>query len=338
MVRADINTPPILKTDSLTIGYLQNGEKRVVQSNLKLEIRPGEMVCLIGPNGSGKSTLMRTMAGLQPALDGYTYIDEKTVKSRSFKEMARLLSMVLTDPMSVGNLTVYQVVSLGRYPHNNWFGTLSKKDKAIIKEALEKVHLLDYADKYVAEMSDGEKQRTLIAKALAQDTPLIMLDEPTAHLDLPNRVDIMQLLRGLALKTQKAIVLSTHELDLALQAADRIWLMDKNQPILTGTPEDLVLNGDFERTFGSGNFDFDLNTGTFRMHHESQEISIKVLGNSVATVWLKRALMREGYTITEEPADFDISFNASAHTWTISRGEREVTCTTIEQILNELRC
>lgn len=333
MVRSELNISPILKTEDLAIGYSQNGEKQVVQANLNLEIRPGELICLIGPNGSGKSTLMRTMAGLQPALNGYTYINGKTVKSRSFKQMARLLSMVLTDQLAVGNLTVYQVVSLGRYPHNNWFGSLTKSDKQIIKESLEKVHLLDSANKFVSEMSDGEKQRALIAKALAQDTPLIILDEPTAHLDLPNRVEIMQLLRTLALKTQKAIVLSTHELDLALQAADRIWLMNKNEPILIGSPEDLVLNGHFERAFGSDQFDFDLSTGTFKMHHQSKNIRIKVVGDSIPIIWLKRALLREGFILVEREEDMRINYSEENRCWSVVKGEELLKCTLIEEVL-----
>lgn len=336
MIRVNANKKPILRTDKLAIGYLQNNGRKELKSDLNLQICPGELVCLIGPNGSGKSTLMRTMAGLQPALAGQTLINDIAVKNRSFKQMSRLMSLVLTDTFSVGNLTVFQVVSLGRYPHNNIFGSLTKKDKQIIFDALNQVHMTDYASRYISELSDGEKQRALIAKALAQDTPLILLDEPTAHLDLPNRVDIMQLLRKLAGETEKAILLSTHELDLALQAADRIWLMNKQSELLTGTPEDLVLNGDFERAFGSKQFNFDLESGSFQMNHKSSNTQISIAKDNVQNIWLRRALLREGYQIAPT-ADLKVSYDNEQQSWLLNYCNQQELYPNIAELLDVIR-
>ncbi len=195
---------PILSTQNLSIGYHKNGKTDIIQPDLQLKLRAGELVCLIGPNGSGKSTLLRTLAGLQKSISGKTLIDGDDAAKLSQQDKAMLIALVLTERIDIENATVHNIVSL-----------------AFVDEIIAMVHLEHKAHCYLNELSDGERQRAMIAKALAQDTPIILLDEPTAHLDLPNRVEIMLLLHKLAHKTQKAILLSTHELDLALQAADR---------------------------------------------------------------------------------------------------------------------
>jgi iron complex transport system ATP-binding protein len=215
----------ILTTHKLSIGYSKKGKVNIVQSELNLKLQSGELVCMIGPNGSGKSTLLRTLTGLQKPLTGNTTIDGKEISKLKQREKALMISLVLTERVEIENATVYNLVSLGRHPHSNWWGNVTNEEDAIIREAIEMVHLEHKMHQNINELSDGERQRAMIAKALAQDTPIIMLDEPPAHLDLPNRVEIMLLLHRLAHKTDKAIILSTHELDLALQAADRIWLI-----------------------------------------------------------------------------------------------------------------
>ncbi len=338
MVRVEKHIKPILKTEKLSVGYVKGSEKQVLLNDLNVAVRPGEMVCMIGPNGSGKSTLMRTIAGLHPALEGLALVGGKTIKEQSFKATARLLSLVLTDKITVGNLTVFQVVSFGRYPYNNWLGRITGTDKKVIRKALEQVHLLHYADRFVSELSDGERQRTLVAKALAQDTPFVMLDEPTAHLDLPNRVEIMRLLRSLAKNTGKAILLSTHELDLALQAADTIWLLDKNDGLVTGTPEDLVLNGQFEKAFGANTFDFDKHSGSFKLHHQGNGQKIKLNLETVEEVWMKRALQREGYTVVgDETCLHAVHFEKEARRWVINSNGKAHEIANIGEVLDTLR-
>jgi len=328
----------ILETDGLSIGYKQKrSEDLCLMSNLNLTIRRGELVCLLGPNGSGKSTLMRTIAGLQAPLKGSTLVEGVPIRERNFGEIARLLSIVLTERLQVGNLSVYHIVSLGRHPYTSWMGRLSEKDESMIKWALEQVGLWSYANKFINQLSDGERQRVMIAKALAQDTPLIMLDEPTAHLDLPNRVEIMRLLRSLAKDTDKAILLSTHELDLALQAADVIWLMSKNNDIKIGAPEDLVLSGSIEDTFKNKSFNFDKKSGNFIMNYQKKQ-EIQLIGNDVMGFWTQRALSREGYRVTCEKTD-----NCSVHLiedkmeWQIHRKGEVVNCRSIQELLLGLK-
>ncbi len=222
---------PSSKTQHLTIelrhlrtGYTERRRSVVISPDLSLSIRPGEIVMLMGPNGSGKSTLMHTMAGLLPPLVGEVELGEKPLSSLTMKEVARQLSLVLTERIPAGNMDVWEVVTIGRYPYTGFRGVLSAEDKRICEEALATCRLTELRERIFDTLSDGEKQRVMIARALAQETPLILLDEPTAHLDLPSRLEVTTMLRTLAHKLGKSILISTHELDLALGWADTIWL------------------------------------------------------------------------------------------------------------------
>ncbi len=241
----------ILHTTNLSIGY----KKTIIQQDINLQLHAGELVCLIGQNGCGKSTLLRTLCSLQKPLEGTVFITGKDITTVSNSEKALLLSFVLTEKVDVDNLTVFDLVFTGRYPHTSWLGNRTHKDMEITTQAIEQVHLSHKTNEPVNQLSDGEKQRALIAKALAQDTPLIFLDEPTAHLDLPNRVEVMLLLQRLAKDTNKTIVLSTHELSLATKTADMIWLMTGNS-IATGSPNDLSLQEDIKAAFPNLDFWF----------------------------------------------------------------------------------
>lgn len=214
-----------ISTNNLTIGY----GAHTVQSSLTFSLCEGEMVCMLGPNGCGKSTLLRTLAGLQPPLSGTYEVQGLSSEkaSENSADRAKQLALVLTERLSLEHTTVHDVVAMGRYPYSSFLGGLSVDDEAVIADALQQVGLHNMADTYFNAHSDGEKQRILIAKALAQQTPVILLDEPTAHLDLPNRIRTLQLLRHLAHEQSKTILISTHELDLALQLSDRILLMSE---------------------------------------------------------------------------------------------------------------
>ena len=226
----------------LSIGY----GTHVVQADLTFALQRGEMVCMLGQNGCGKSTLLRTLAGLQPALGGtYTICD-----AIQQTDIARSVALVLTERLSLENSTVYDVVAMGRYPYTSFLGGLSDEDEQIIARALEAVGLSKDAQTFFNSHSDGEKQRVLIAKALAQQTPVILLDEPTAHLDLPNRIRTLQLLRHLAHQQNKLVLISTHELDLALSLSDRILLMTPRQGIDLDTPDALCARDAFTPAFG----------------------------------------------------------------------------------------
>ncbi len=226
-----------ISTNKLTIGY---GET-LVQRDLTFSLNAGEMVCMLGPNGCGKSTLLRTLAGLQPALGGeYMHSDAKNI------------ALVLTERLSMDNTTVHDVVALGRYPYSSFLDGLKKEDEAIISESLRQVGFkdLEISRSFFNAHSDGEKQRILIAKALAQQTPIILLDEPTAHLDLPHRILILRLLRTLAHEQNKTILISTHELDLALALSDRILLMTPGLGIQLDIAENLRKTDAFTSAFG----------------------------------------------------------------------------------------
>lgn len=315
----------ILTTKQLSIGYSKNSKTNAVQSGLNLQLKAGELVCLIGPNGSGKSTLLRTMGGLQQALLGQVLLDGHDLSTLTNLEKALRISLVLTERVEVENTTVYQIVALGRHPHNNWWGSLDVNSDSLVRKALKMVHLEHKVNSHLNELSDGERQRTMIAKALAQDTPIILLDEPTAHLDLPNRVEIMLLLHKLAHDTQKCILLSTHELDLALQAADRIWLMSTDQGVECGVPEDLVFNGSFNRAFQSNAFVFNAANGNFSMNYPMSK-SVSVIGDKTRLYWTLRALARAGFSVKQ---DAEVIIEVTDNAWVI----QDVSYQNIEALL-----
>lgn len=291
---------PFLETKDLAIGYKTKRTERIISKNLTLTLKPGQLVCLLGSNGSGKSTLMRTIAGLQPALEGVVYIGQQPLAGLKSAELAQKLSLVLTERIEAGNLTALEVITLGRTPYTGWLGALSNIDRDKINEAISLANVEDLINRKIHQLSDGERQKVMLARALAQDTELILLDEPTAHLDLPNRVEMMRLLHTLARQTEKAILLSTHELDLALQAADILWLMQQDGALVTGVPEDLVLNGAFESAFAKSGFFFDKSSGTFNIYQDVCTHSISLSGDAILTFWTGRALQREGFGTTND--------------------------------------
>jgi iron complex transport system ATP-binding protein len=319
---------PILSTQQLSIGYSKKGKNTTVQSNLQLQLKAGELVCLIGPNGSGKSTLLRTLAGLQKSLTGKALLDGKNLTKLAQHEKAMQIALVLTDRVEIENATVYDIVSFGRHPYSNWWGRTTVEDDILVHEAIEMVHLSHKTHHNLNELSDGERQRVMIAKALAQDTPIILLDEPTAHLDLPNRVEIMLLLHRLAHKTSKAILLSTHELDMALQAADRIWLMTLEHGVECGVPEDLVFNGSFNRAFESKSYVFNSANGNFSMNYPMTR-KVWVTGNKTRMYWTLRALARAGYMVVQ---DAEIEIVVTEEGWTIN----DKVLDSVEYLLREL--
>lgn len=337
---ASANPTPLLTAEGLLIGYAATKQHpKPIAGPLALALHPGELVCLLGPNGAGKSTLMRTLAGLQPPLAGRLEVGGTPLASLGAGARARQLSIVLTDRLEASNLTVRELVRLGRHPHTGWLGGLSAHDEAQVQAALVATGTEAFAQRPVGELSDGERQKVLLARALAQDTPLVLLDEPTAHLDLPNRVSLLRLLHRLARDTGKAILLSTHELDLALQAADRIWLLPADGRLHAGTPEDLVLSGTFAAAFAREGLAFDPTTGTFRLH-EAQGPAVRVVGEGAALFWTRRALERAGYALTTSPAapgQVVVSGPPTSCHWTSQVGDHQRTYATVQALLAGLR-
>lgn len=240
----------MIETRRLSIGYsVKEGKSKLIKESINVRLIPGEVTCLMGRNGAGKSTLIRTLGGFIPALSGEILLEDRPADSFSNEEKARRLGVVLTDKTNAGGITVFELVSLGRHPHTNFFGVLKDKDKSVITSSMEKVGIAHKSDAYLSELSDGERQKAMIAKVLAQECPVILLDEPTAFLDLNSRIEVMELLRKLALEEHKTILLSTHDIESALRLGSRIWLMDKEKDFLSGTPEELVGSGLFDSYF-----------------------------------------------------------------------------------------
>lgn len=229
--------------DNLAIGYNTKDGRRVVMGNINASVRSGRLTCLIGSNGVGKSTLLRTLAAFQPKLGGGIYIEGKEISEYTGRELSMLVSVVLTSKPDVMNMTVREIVGLGRTPYTGFWGTLNKRDKDIVEQSIEQVGIGHIASRMIGTLSDGERQKMMIAKALAQQTPVIILDEPTAFLDYPSKVETMQLLMRLCRETGKTIFMSTHDLELVLQTADTLWLMTREGGVSVGTPDELAANG-----------------------------------------------------------------------------------------------
>ena len=253
----DMNSETIT-LQNLSIGYrVKNHDTRVVASGINACIKRGELTCLLGANGVGKSTLLRTLSAFQPALAGDIIIynpltfHSLPLTSYSDKELSRVIGVVLTEKPDIRNMSVRELVALGRSPYTGFWGTLHEDDWKAVVDAIEAVRIDNLSKRMIHTLSDGERQKVMIAKALAQQTPVIYLDEPTAFLDFPSKVEMMQLLRRLAQEKDKTIFLSTHDFELALQVADTLWLMEKHddeQPILhIGTPQELASNGALAR-------------------------------------------------------------------------------------------
>ena len=228
---------------NLSIGYKTKGSVRTVANSVNGTIRSGELTCLMGENGVGKSTLLRTLSGFQPPLSGSISLLGRPLPDYTPQELAKTIGVVLTEKPDVGMMTVHELVAMGRSPYTGFWGRLSDDDHQAVSEAISLVGIVYLAQRQVSTLSDGERQKVMIAKALAQQTDVIFLDEPTAFLDYPSKVDMLLLLHRISHDAGKTIFLSTHDLELTLQAADTIWLMTRSDGLLVGTPHDLARQG-----------------------------------------------------------------------------------------------
>lgn len=291
-----------LSAKGLHIGYRMKSNKvHSVHTDLSLGLRSGELTCLLGLNGAGKSTLLRTLCGFQPPLAGEIMLLGRDIRTYTQRELSRIIGVVLTEKTNAGGITVHELVALGRHPYTGFFGGLSSEDLSIVEESLRAVGVEHKAQSYVSELSDGERQKVMIAKVLAQKCPIIILDEPTAFLDVTSRIETMVLLRRLAREQDKTILLSTHDLDMAIQMGDALWLQNKNTPLYCGAPEDLILSGRLSNFFNRDQVKFDLQTGKLNLPASDKAIALK--GDPLVCYWVGNALVRMGYNPSEGAND-----------------------------------
>ena len=262
MEHKDIHTA--LEVKDLHIGYFTKKQATVVAQGLNFRISHGEMVSIVGKNGIGKSTLLRSIANMQPIVAGEININNLPLREYNSMSLASVISIVLTDALATKNLTVLELIALGRQPYTNWLGTLTEADKKKVNEAVHLVDLDALKHKKCYELSDGQLQRVMIARALAQDTMIILLDEPTAHLDLYHKVQILKLLRSIAHQTGKTILFTSHEIDMVIQMCDKILLMNQERHEFGG-PQFLVQQKSFEKLFPSDTIRFDGTSGSFKI-------------------------------------------------------------------------
>ena len=251
-----------LQTRKLAIGYKTKRATTYVAENINLSLHKGSFVCILGKNGIGKSTLLRTLTKVQPKLSGEILLSGNKLEEIPNNDLAKNIGLVLTEKIPTSNLTVYELIALGRQPYTNWIGTLTDKDLAHIELAIEQTNCTDIIDKKHYELSDGQLQKVMIARVLAQDTELITFDEPTAHLDIQNKIEIFQLVKKLSRELHKTILISTHEIQLALQLSDALWLMNENG-IVSGKTETLIENKSVEKLFTSDLVKFDVKSKQF---------------------------------------------------------------------------
>ena len=252
----------ILNTTNLSIGYKSKKGIVTIAQDLNLTFDSGKLIALIGANGVGKSTLLRTITGIQPALEGSVSLNDKNISDYKSLDLAQNLSLVLTEKLPPSNLSVFELVALGRQPYTNWVGTLTETDTEKVRQAMQLTQIEHLASKRHFEISDGQLQKVLIARALAQDTPLIILDEPTTHLDLLHKVSLFKLLKKLTQETQKCILFSTHDIDLAIQLSDEMIIMTPEM-VVQDEPCNLISKGNFSALFKDEHIVFDAEKGKF---------------------------------------------------------------------------
>lgn len=302
-----MSVPNILSTHALSVGYrMGRGRSRTVLPELDLSLHSGELVCLLGANGTGKSTLLRTLAGLQPPIAGSVRLRGTSLAEISKQQRARDIAVVLTGQVEVGALRGRDLVAMGRAPYTGWAGRLRDSDEHAVDRALGATGAHDIAQRTLDELSDGERQRLMVSRALAQQPSVVLLDEPTAFLDAPRRAELTAVLRRLSRETGIAALLSTHDVELALRNADRVWLVLPDGGTVVGAPEDLAISGALHEAFGGREFAFDALAGGFRVTVPTRgAASVQGTADAVTTAWTARTLRRCGLDVQDEAGNGD---------------------------------
>lgn len=342
---APLRPPHRFELRNLSVGYATGKGPLAVASGLTATLRGGELTCLLGANGAGKSTLLRTLSGFQPPLGGTLCIDGRPLGSLHGGELARTVGVVLTERPSAALLTVRELVALGRTPYTGFWGRCTGEDWRVVDEALRTVGMEALAQRAVGTLSDGERQKAMVARALAQQTPVVLLDEPTAFLDYPSKVETMLLLRRVCRQTGRMVFLSTHDVDVALQLADTVWLMDRRRPLAVGTPEDLALSGLLSSFFESDSLVFAPRTGLFAIRLPVTRRVRAVGSDATRLALLRKALLRQGIGVAEEgvgagcpggaaaPLMAGVSVTVTATGFVVARGNEKATVRTVAGVV-----
>ena len=246
----------ILTTHDMAVGYGQGNKRTILLSDLNLSLEQGTLVALLGKNGAGKSTLLRALTCDSQPINGSVEIDGKPSDEISKRDLSRLIALVATERIMGGAFTIRELVALGRQPHTGFLGRLSRHDDEVVRQSLEAVGIAHKAEQHVAQLSDGERQKAMIAKALAQETPIIVLDEPTAFLDVASRIETMKLLHSLAREQNEAVLLSSHDISQSLLLADELWVITQDREVVTGSTEQVVMSGAMDRVFDNSSILF----------------------------------------------------------------------------------
>ena len=291
-----------IRVVGLDTGYSDRKHTTVITHDINASLYSRELTCLLGPNGAGKSTLLKTLTAFLPPLKGDIMIEGRLLNVYSDSDLAKVIGVVLTERLNINNMSVDELVGMGRSPYTGFWGHMSAGDRRIVEESIALVGIEGLRGRMVQTLSDGERQKVMIAKALAQETPVIFLDEPTAFLDYPSKVEIMQLLQTLSRERNKTVFLSTHDLELALQIADKVWLLDKTHGVTIGTPEDLALKGEMTKYFHREGVTFDIESGLFKIDHKLTH-SITLEGKGSVANMIRKALARHGVAVTETDQD-----------------------------------
>ncbi len=290
------NLENILSVSSLKIGYVSGKNKNIIIPPITASARNGELIAVIGRNGIGKSTLLRTLTGLQQPMGGNIFYNSRNISDYTRMELAQKVGYISTEIVNVSNMSVYELVALGRFPHTNWIGRIETVDHEVILDALEKTSLKSFSEKFISELSDGERQKTMIARLLAQDTDIMIMDEPTAFLDVAGKYEIFHLMNQLSGEHNKTIIYSTHDLQMAISQSDKIWLILDNE-LIEGAPEDLMISGAFDHLFDSSTVLFNSDDGTFSFRNETTA-SIYIEGKGKKRFWTEKAINRAGFKVS----------------------------------------
>jgi len=327
-----------IRIQNLSTGYLGKKGTKVITRDVNAVLYSGELTCLLGANGAGKSTLLRTLSAFLKPLDGDIWIKGKQLTDYKDKELATVIGVVLTEKCHLRNMSVFELIGMGRSPYTGFWGTLTKNDQRIVDDAIVLVGIEELRERMVHTLSDGERQKVMIAKALAQETPVIFLDEPTAFLDYPSKVEILHLLHRLSREMNKTIFLSTHDLELALQIADQVWLMDREKGITIGAPEDLALDGSLDTFFFQRKgIAFDRMTGLYRIDNE-YHTEIFLEGDSEKVAMLGKALRRNGIRASHEAhSEYAISIDETTGDYVFQvKGKQACRTSTIKELMDKV--